>query len=212
MYRVACIALIVTMISGCGPSYEAEYQAALKELKTTQKLLTKAQQKLESADNDTRRKIFSLARRANSVIREESFDSSIIDNIQQEMTLLSQSYAQLNSNQDLSALTAQFYSEKLAVLLELKHQSAAAYDHQYQVCLSDLEAQSKKNDLSTMLCQVQANAAGLKPRQRVTANRTALHQLSQQLKSTREFNTPPDPQQLEQQYQTLVDKQLQNLD
>ncbi len=208
MYRVAWLALTAALVTGCGPSFEAEYQATLKELDATKRLLAEAQQKLSAADHQTRSKIFALARRANTHLTAEPLDRTVIEKIQQEMALLSQSYAQFNAHQDLATLTAQFYADKLTLLLELEQDSRAAYDRQYTACLSDLDSQGKKNDLSTMLCEVQANAAGRKPSQRYSANLSALQQLGKQLMSARQLNTPLEPQQLEQQYQIQVEQQL----
>ena len=211
MLRVFYLTALTFTLLGCGPSYEAEYQAALKELESVKLQLAEAQQKLSAADHETRSKIFLLVRRARNHLQSESLNRDIIDKIQQEMQLLAQSYAQLNSAEDLTAVTAGFYADKLSLLMELERESSIAYDRQYNACLSDLESQGKKNDLSTMLCEVQADAAGRNPRNQFLASLTAVNQISVELHQVRQQGGQVTSSELIQRFEAEVDKQLADL-
>ena len=195
MYRAVGLAVAVIGLTACGPTFEAEYHATLKELEQVKLQLAEAQNKLSAADHETRNRIFTLARRANTHLLASS-------NIQQEMSLLSESYAQLNKNQDITLLTALFYADKLSQILTLNKLRSTAYDRQYTACLSDLDSQGKKNELSTMLCEVQADAAARKPRQQYLANLNATQQLGIKLLENRREDTQINQQQIENLYNT----------
>tara|TARA_R110002096_G_scaffold110892_1_gene242262 strand:+ start:106 stop:747 length:642 start_codon:yes stop_codon:yes gene_type:complete len=202
MYRAVGLAVAVIGLTACGPTFEAEYHATLKELEQVKLQLAEAQNKLSAADHETRNRIFTLARRANTHLLASSLDTSLISNIQQEMSLLSESYAQLNKNQDITLLTALFYADKLSQILTLNKLRSTAYDRQYTACLSDLDSQGKKNELSTMLCEVQADAAARKPRQQYLANLNAIQQLGIKLLENRREDTQINQQQIENLYNT----------
>lgn len=211
MLRTALLILTAILLSGCGPSYEEEYKAAIAELEAVKTQLAEAQRKLSAADNETRSRIYLLVRRAKNHIGEDDFDREVIDKIQQEMKLLLDSYRQLNSATDLTTTTASFYNDKLALLLKLRADSVSAYDRQYNACLSDLDSQGKKTELSTMLCEVQADAARRKPKQQLLANLQAVKTLGQQLHSARQNDTEMSPVELETRYKGEVTKQLEKL-
>ena len=208
MFRIALLLLLSTLIGACSPSYEAEYNATLQELEATKQQLAILKQKLDNADHETRSKIYTLVRRASNHLKAEELDTAIVDMIQQELSLLSDSYNQLNNKTDLTAITAQFYSDKLQLILELKQQSARAYDRQYTACLAGLDSSGSKNDLSTMLCEVQANAAGRQPQQQFNANLIAFKQQSKQLMAARKDNISVSAKQFESQYHEVVEQQL----
>ncbi|WP_421869206.1 hypothetical protein [Motiliproteus sp.] len=207
----ALLILSVLLVSGCGPSYEEEYKATLAELQRVKAQLAEAQRKLSAADNETRSKIFLLVRRAQNHIGDEDFDREVIDKVQQEMKLLLESYRQLNSQSDLTTITATFYSDKLSLLMQLRRDSGNAYDRQYNACLSDLDSQGKKTELSTMLCEVQADAARRKPKQQLLANLTAFKLMGDLLQDARQNDTPVTSPELEQRYKAEVNKQLEQL-
>lgn len=207
MYRALGLVFAVIWVSACGPNFEAEYHAAQKELEQVKLQLAEAQNKLNAADHETRNRIFTLARRANTHLLAASLDRNLIATIQQEMALLSDSYTQLNKNQDITSLTAQFYTAKLALILELNRGLSSAYDRQYTACLADLDSQGKKNQLSTMLCEVQADAAARKPRQQYLANLAATLHAGKKLLDDRRADNPLDPQQLETLFNTEIDNQ-----
>jgi len=194
------------LLSACGPNFEAEYHATKEELLQVKLQLAEMQKKLSAADHETRGKIFSLARRANTHLQATTLDNNLISSVQQEMALLVDSYAQLNDSQDITALTAQFYTQKLALILELNRGRIHAYDRQYTACLSDLDSQGKKNELSTMLCEVQADAAARTPRQQYQANLAAILVLGQKLLDDRRNDSFLDQQQLDSLYNTEVNK------
>lgn len=208
MVRIVLLLLFSALIGACSPSYEAEYNAALQELEATKHQLAILQQKLDNADHETRSKIYTLVRRASNHLKAEEIDTAIVDMIQQELSLLSDSYSQLNNETDLTAVTAQFYSDKLQLILELKQQSSRAYDRQYTACLADLDSSGNKNDLSTMLCEVQANAAGRQPQQQFSAHLMAFKQQSKHLKTARQDDSSVSTQQLENQYRAVVEQLL----
>ncbi|MEH6470030.1 MAG: hypothetical protein V7752_02160 [Halopseudomonas sp.] len=207
MHRAAGLVLAAVLITACGPSYEAEYHAAQKELESVKQQLAEAQSKLSAADHETRSKIFSLARRANTHLRAKKLDANLISNIQQEMALLAASYAQLNSSHDITALTAQFYTEKLDLILQLNRQKSSGYDRQYNACLSDLDSRGKKNELSTMLCEVQADAAARKPRYQYIATLAATLAISKELRAARQADTTLEPAQLDSLFSEEMAKQ-----
>ena len=207
-YRALPLGLFTLLLIGCGPSYETEYKAALAELETTKQALAEAQRKLNAADHETRSKIFSLVRRTKNHLAVEKIDSNMIDKIQQEMKLLTQSYAQLNGTGDLTATTAMFYSDKLAQLLQLQRDSSNAYNHQYNACLSDLDSKGNKSELSTMLCEVQADAAGREPRQRYEAHVESLRQIGEQLHRARLNDSPIAAERLENDFQAAFERQF----
>ncbi len=212
MIRVILLTLSLALISGCGPSYEAEYQAAQQELAATRQQLAEAQQKLNAADHETRNRIFLLARRSNNQLNAENPDSAIISKVQEEMQqLLSDSYATHNNPQDLSALTAKLYSDKLTLILDLRRQSRSAYDRQLDVCLSALDSPLKKNDLSIMLCEVQAEAAARKPSQLYTANLTALNRIGNQLLTARQSDSQFSQLQIDDLFGAAAEQQLKQL-
>ncbi|MEH6650439.1 MAG: hypothetical protein V7707_10480 [Motiliproteus sp.] len=208
MFRIALLLLVSTLIGACSPSYEAEYNAALQELEATKQQLATLQQKLNSADHETRSKIYSLVRRASTHLNAKQMDTAIVDMIQQELSLLAKSYSQLNNSTGLAAVTARFYSEKLRLILDLKQQSARAYDRQYTACLADLDNRGSKTELSTMLCEVQANAAGRQPQLQLNANLIAFNQQSKHLKTARQNDSSISTEQLESQYLNVVEQQL----
>lgn len=209
MYRALGLAFAVMFISACGPTFEAEYHAAQKELAQVKLQLAQARNKLSAADHETRSKIFSLARRANSHLLATSLDNSLLSSIQQEMALLADSYAQLNDSQDVAALTAQFYTAKLSLILELNRGQIHSYDRQYTACLSDLDSQGKKNELSTMLCEVQADAAARKPRQQYLASLAGTLQLGKKLLDDRHSGNQLNPQTLESLFNAEINKPQQ---
>ncbi|RDE22516.1 hypothetical protein DV711_07935 [Motiliproteus coralliicola] len=211
MLRAALLFLSVLLLSGCGPSYEEEYKATLAELQSVKTQLAEAQRKLSAADNENRSKIYLLVRRAQNHIGDEDFDREVIVKVQQEMKLLLESYRQLNSNSDLTAITATFYTDKLNLLLQLRRDSGIAYDRQYNACLSDLDSQGKKTELSTMLCEVQADAARRKPKQQLLANLMAFKVLGDLLQDARQNDTPTTSLELEQRYKAELNKQLEKL-
>ncbi|MEH6823225.1 MAG: hypothetical protein V7629_04845 [Motiliproteus sp.] len=206
MYRALGLAFVVIGVSACGPNFEAEYRATQKELQQVKQQLAEAQHKLNAADHETRNKIFTLARRANTHLLAKSLDRNLIAAIQQEMALLVDSYAQLNSDQDITSLTAQFYADKLTLIRDLNRGQSSAYDRQYTTCLADLDSQGKKNQLSTMLCEVQADAAARKPRQQYLASLAATLQLGKKLADQRRADNTLDSTQLD----TLFNSELNN--
>ncbi len=206
MYPALGLASVILLLSACGPTFEAEYQATQKELHQVKQQLAEMQKKLSAADHETRSRIFSLARRANTHLQATALDSTLIGSVQQEMALLVDSYAQLNDSQDITALTAQFYNHKLTLILELNRSRIQAYDRQYTACLSDLESQGKKNELSTMLCEVQADAAARKPRLQYQANLAAILRVGQKLLDDRRTDNRLDQQQLDNLYSAEVNK------
>ncbi len=206
MYRALSLAFAVIGVSACGPNLEAEYRATQKELQQVKQQLAEAQNKLNAADHETRNKIFTLARRANTHLLAESLDSNLIGAIQQEMALLVDSYAQLNSNQDITSLTARFYADKLTLIRDLNRGQSNSYDRQYTACLADLDSQGKKNQLSTMLCEVQADAAARKPRQQYLASLAATLQVGKKLADDRRADITLDSPQLD----TLFNTELNN--
>ena len=54
MYRAVGLAVAVIGLTACGPTFEAEYHATLKELEQVKLQLAEAQNKLSAADHETR--------------------------------------------------------------------------------------------------------------------------------------------------------------
>lgn len=196
------------VLGGCSPSYEAEYHATVKELEQVKQQLAVAQQKLNTADYEIRSKIYALAQRANKYLKASSLDTDTLDRLMHEMELLSQSYQQFNQRQDLTALTAQFYSQHLNQVLALHQDSQKAYDRQYTDCLSELDSKRDKNNLSSMLCEVQANAAGRESRLKHLAHLSALTTIGDQLLQARLDQTDLSQQQLQLSYRQHVEEWL----
>ena len=166
--------LLASLLSGCIDTYEEQYLAAQQEISTLKSELAEARRKLKAADNEVRHKIFTLARRANNYLQAPTLDLAELDRMQQELSVHLQSYSQLNGTADQVALVAGFYRDKLAAILALQRDAARAFDRQYSSCLSDLDSQGKKNDLSTMLCEVQADVARKEPNEKLQATTAAL--------------------------------------
>ena len=159
MTRLILLTLAALLTVGCEPSFKAEYEAVKQELDLTKQALAEAQEKLKAADNEIRHKIFTLIRSANNRLQTTDVDLSELNRIIQEMQVHRDSYTQLNSDQDHVAVTSSFYLDKLEAVVELIGQSRSTYNRRYNECLAGLEEKGGKNDLSGMLCDVQADMA-----------------------------------------------------
>lgn len=200
------------LLSGCINSYEEEYRAALKELEATQQALAEAQQKLKAADNEIRHKVFTLARRINTYVQAEQLDLPALEQMSQEMTVHRDSHDQMGDAADLTGVVARFYKDKVDRVIGLRRDSLSAYDRQYTACLSDLDAKGGKNQLGTMLCEVQADVAkhDLEMRQQATV-RALLKVGEALLKSRSERGPAASDTEVERRFQSAYTLTLNEL-
>ncbi|WP_210395610.1 hypothetical protein [Motiliproteus sediminis] len=204
--------LITTLLAGCAPSFEEEYKAAQAEIASLKQQLAETQRKLRAADNEVRHKIFTLARRANNYLQSTTFDAAEIDRLHKELLVHLDSYTQLNGAADQVALVARFYTDKLDTILTLRKDAMRAYDRQYNACLSDLDSSGKKSDISTMLCEVQADVARKDPSTKLLASTAALIEVGRELlDSERQDGTASmSLEQAENRFQGRIDELVKN--
>ncbi len=202
MLRAAIIFLSILLISGCEPSFKAEYEAVKQELAVTKLALEKANQKLKAADNEIRHKIFSLIRNGNNNLQSTDIDLAILNRIRQEMQVHIDSYTQLSKQPDHVSITANFYHKKLATVIEVIRNSRSTYNRRYNECLSSMQEDGSKNELSGMLCDVQADMAKETLVRELKANISALLKISgQQLEAGRRAaSSTTSQQELEAQF------------
>ena len=203
---------LVALLLGCAPTYEEEYQAAQKEISALKLELAETQRKLKAADNEIRHKIFTLARRANNFLQASNLDTVELARLQQELAVHLDSYSQLNGNADQVALVARFYRDKLSAIVALQRDATRAYDRQYSSCLSDLDSQGKKNDLSTMLCEVQADVARKNPNEKLLASVTALLSVGRELLDSERLDgvASMSLEQVEERFQVRLNEIVKN--
>lgn len=147
-------------LSGCEPSFKEEYESTLKELQKTQTELHEAKEKLRAADSEIRHNIFTMMRRASNHLRSTLIETNRIKTLSQELTLHIESYLQLSPEPDHVSVTAIFFADKLEQIIQLLQESKSAYDRRFTECLRGIGTQqNSKNDLSNMLCEVQADVA-----------------------------------------------------
>lgn len=204
--RLLPCTLLTLLLSGCIDTYEEQYLAAQQEIAALKLELAEARRKLKAADNEVRHKIFTLARRANNYLQSTSFDAVELTRLQQELAVHLDSYTQLNGSADQVALVARFYTAKLSAMLTLQRDATRAYDRQYNSCLSDLDGQGKKNELSTMLCEVQADVARKDPLEKLNASIAAVLSVGKGLLDSdrQEGVAAMSLEQLEQQFQARL--------
>ncbi|MCW8886283.1 MAG: hypothetical protein OQK12_13685 [Motiliproteus sp.] len=210
MTRLIALTLATFLMVGCEPSFKEEYEAVKQELEATQLALADAQQKLKAADNEIRHKIFTLIRSANNRLQSPDIDLSEINRIVQEMQVHRDSYTQLNTEQDHVAATSEFYLDKLEAVVELIAKSRSTYNRRYNECLAGMEETGGKNDLSGMLCDVQADMAKQALANEVDAYIEALLAIGQkQLKAGRRSNSSKSTiEQLESEFNSLRSQRL----
>ncbi|MEH6624972.1 MAG: hypothetical protein V7739_00870 [Motiliproteus sp.] len=180
MMRAILVTLIALLLAGCEPSFKDEYEAVKKELAATKLELTAAHEKLKAADNEIRHKIFSLIRSANNHLQSTDIDMSALNRIQQELQVHIDSYTQLTAQQDHVSITSNFYREKLISVMEILKNSRLTYNRRYNECLSSMDEKGGKNDISSMLCEVQADMAKEALTKELKANIKALLTVSDQ--------------------------------
>ncbi len=148
------------LLAGCEPSFKEEYEATLKELQNTQAKLDEALEKLRAADSEIRHNIFTLMRRASNHLRSNDIEINRIKSLSQELLVHIESYVQLNKEADHVSVTASFYANKLQNITDLLQESRLVYDRRFNECLRGIgNKQQSKNELSNMLCEVQADVA-----------------------------------------------------
>ncbi|OMH30265.1 hypothetical protein [Motiliproteus sp. MSK22-1] len=208
MQRALVLIAAIFLISGCEPSFKEEYESTLKELEETKKALGIAQQRLKAADNEIRHNIFSLIRKSNTHLLTDKLDLAQIDQIAQELQVHIESYQQLAGQTDHVSVTSEFYLGKLTVIYDLIRNSRAAYNRQFNECLTGIESKGGKNDLSSMLCEVQADVARQEFNNKLDASIKALLVVTkQQVQAGRQAaSTTASSADLEQRFKAEVKK------
>ena len=159
MQRALVLIVAILLLSGCEPSFKEEYERTLKELEATKEALEVAQQRLKATDNEIRHNIFSLIRRSNTHLLTDKLDLTQINQTAQELQVHIDSYRQLSNQTDHVSVTSEFYLGKLTTIHQLLRDSRSAYNRQFNECLTGIEGKGGKNELSSMLCEVQADVA-----------------------------------------------------
>lgn len=195
----------VLLISGCEPSYKEDYEALKRELEVTRQELLAVREQLKATNNEIRHRIFTLIRRSNTHLRQNLGDIEFerLREYMQEMQVHIDSYQQLNTEPDHVSSTANFYQKKLQQVNNLLKDSRSAYNRQYNQCKSSIEG---RGDVSTMLCEVQADMAKQELQTELLASIEALEQITnRQIKAGRHSDSSTVRlADLEQQFRSLV--------
>ena len=207
MKRTLIVIAAVFLLSGCEPSFKEEYEATLKELEATKQALAVAQTKLKAADNEMRHKIFTLIRRTNNHLQTSNLDLPLLSQTGQELKVHIDSYNQLTGQSDHVSVTAEFYYRKLDTIRELLKNSRSTYDRRYNECLTTLGNKGNKNELSSMLCEVQADVAKQKLSDELNASIKALLFVAEnQVQAGRQGSSANrSPADLEQEFKAKVE-------
>lgn len=203
----ALLLVALVLLTGCEPSFKAEYEATLKELENTKVALAQAEERLKAADNEIRHKIFSLMRRSSNHIQSQDLQTSKLNQYTQELGVHIDSYTQLNEAEDHVSITANFFADKLDRIADLRGDAELVYDRRFTECLRGIgNQQQSKNELSNMLCEVQADVAKEELEVELNASIHALLQISEaQLKAGRRGSSSTTTrQELDSQFRQLV--------
>jgi len=153
-------------------------------------VLAVTKKKLQAADNEIRYKIFALLRKTNTHLQTSNLDLPLLRQITQELQVHIDSYRQLTDQSNHVTITAEFYHKKLEIIRELARNSRTTFDRRFNECLTGLDSKGGKNDLSTMLCEVQADVAKQELSKELDASIRALRLVSeQQVKAGRRANS-----------------------
>lgn len=215
MQKLVLIVISALLLSGCEPSFKEEYEATLKELETTKAALAEAQEKLKSADNEIRHNLFTLMRRASNHLQSTDIEASRLKEYSQELVVHSESYLQLNPEADHVSTTAVFYAKQLESITTLLVESKQVYDRRFTECLRGIgNKQQSKNDLSNMLCEVQADVAKEDIEADLEASIKALATIfEEQLKAGRQASSSNvELKALEKRFRQLVEENKSNND
>ncbi len=211
MTRVLLLFTALLLISACEPTFKQEYEATKLELEATKLALSQARQQLKAADNEIRHKIFTLIRRANTHLQSPDIELSKLKQYEQELQVHIDSYAQLNDAPDHVSETAAFYRAKLETIRNLLSNSRSAFNRRYNECVNAIDSKGgSQNELSAMLCEVQADVAQQALSNELdTTIKSLLFVTEQQLQAGRQGDSSSASQAtLEAQFRTKA-KQLQ---
>lgn len=213
MKRMAFVLIMLSLLSACEPSFKEEYEATKKELESTKAALAEAQDKLKAADNEIRHKIFTLIRRASNHLKSTDIEIDKLNQYAQELGVHIDSYAQLNEQPDHVSITAIFFTSKLDLINDLISQSRSIYNRRFNECLRGIgNEQQNKNELSNMLCEVQADVAKEEITKELEGSIYALQKITEeQLKAGRQSGSSnTQPKALEKEFQQLVSQQKES--